>query len=76
MKDEKLHALWENEKNWGHGRFGCYFCKDDPRLVVPKRGLPGGTFNMAHRLAVPLLTAIILLLIILVLIGFLGQVFR
>jgi uncharacterized membrane protein len=41
-----------------------------------QRGLPGGTFNMAHRWAVPLLTVIVVVLIALVLTGFLGHVFR
>ena len=67
MTKDDLHKLWSDERNWGHGPLGTYFCKDDPRLIVPKRRLPGGTFNMAHRWAVPLLTLIPLLLIVLVL---------
>jgi uncharacterized membrane protein len=66
MNKDDLNRLWEDERNWGHGVWGCYFCKEDPRLIVPKRRLPGGTFNMAHRAAVPLMTAIIVILILLV----------
>lgn len=69
MDSDELRKLWEDERNWGHGSWGCYFCKADPRLIIPKRRLPGGTFNMAHRLAVPLLTLILVLLILLVLLG-------
>ena len=66
MQRDELQKLWEDERNWGHGSWGCYFCKEDPRLIVPKRRLPGGTFNMAHRAAVPLLTAMFVFLILLV----------
>ncbi len=75
MNEQELRKLWEDERNWGHGSWGAYFCKDDPRLIVPKHRLPGGTFNMAHRWAVPLLTAILLLLILIALIGPLRLVF-
>lgn len=65
---KELDDLWNDEKNWGRGKLGAYFCKDDPRLVVRKRGLPGGTFNMAHQLAIPLLTVVIIILLGLVII--------
>ena len=72
MDKNELQRRWEDERNWGHGSWGAYFCKDDPRLVVPKRRLVGGTFNMAHRWAVPLLTAILVFLILFILVGALG----
>jgi len=75
MNSDVHRRLWEDPANWGHGVWGCYFCKDDPRLIVPKRRLPGGTFNMAHRLAVPLLAAIMIVLILMVILGPLGIVF-
>lgn len=68
MTNYDLKRMWEDERNWGHGAFGAYFCREDPRLVVPKRGLPGGTFNMAHRWAIPLLTGLFLLPIFVLLI--------
>ncbi|MCS6948651.1 MAG: DUF5808 domain-containing protein [Steroidobacteraceae bacterium] len=75
MQPDGLKRLWEDERHWGHGAWGCYFCKEDPRLIVPKRGLIGGTFNMAHRWAVPLLTLILLGLVALVLYAFLAPIF-
>ena len=75
MDHDELQKLWEEERNWGHGSWGCYFCKEDPRLIVPKHRLPGGTFNMAHRWAVPLLTVIIVFLILLVILTPLSVIF-
>ena len=43
MTSDELQKLWEDERNWGHGSWGCYFCKEDPRLIVPKHHLPGGS---------------------------------
>ncbi len=71
-----MRKLWEDERHWGDGVFGAYFCKDDPRLIVPKRGLPGGTFNMAHRWAMPLLAAIIVVLVVVILVLALTSTFR
>lgn len=41
--------FWSDPKNWGGGRCGFYFSKDDPRLWVPKR-IPalGITINLGH----------------------------
>ncbi|MGH8530944.1 MAG: hypothetical protein ACRETN_14050 [Nevskiales bacterium] len=61
--EEELRRLWEDERHWGHGVWGGYFCKEDPRLIVPKRRLPGGTFNMAHAWAAPIFAGIILMLV-------------
>ena len=73
-KDE-LHKLWEDERHWGDGPLGGYFCKQDPRLVVPERGYWGGTFNLAHHWAIPILTAIIVLLVVFVVMGWLFAAF-
>lgn len=48
MEKDELRRLWEDEQHWGRGSFGGNFCKQDPRLFVPKRRLPGGTLNLAH----------------------------
>jgi hypothetical protein len=49
---EELDRLWENPENW-HG-IGCYACRADPRVIVPKRvKWAGWTVNFAHRLAWP-----------------------
>uniref|UniRef100_A0A832H316 DUF5808 domain-containing protein n=1 Tax=Oscillatoriales cyanobacterium SpSt-402 TaxID=2282168 RepID=A0A832H316_9CYAN len=66
MNKVELRRLWEDEQHWGHGSLGGYFCKQDPRLFVPKRRLFGGTLNLAHALAIPILTGIIVMLVLLV----------
>jgi hypothetical protein len=41
-----LDELWNDKRNWSAWR---YRCKDDPRLIVPKRNPAlGWTFNWAH----------------------------
>jgi hypothetical protein len=41
-----LDRLWADLKNW---KGGIYSCKDDPRVVVPKRvRWAGWTVNFAH----------------------------
>jgi hypothetical protein len=42
-----LDKLWSDPANW-HG-WGFYYCKDDPRTIVPKRiKWTGWTINFAH----------------------------
>src|SRR5262245_25377365 len=42
-----LEKLWSDADNWRGGII--YFCKDDPRIIVPKRPRWGGwTLNFAH----------------------------
>jgi hypothetical protein len=36
LTEDELRKLWEDERYWGHGPLGAYFCKEDPRLIVPK----------------------------------------
>jgi len=47
MTKEELEKLWADKNNW---RWGCiYYCKDDPRLVVPKPiKWTGWTVNFAY----------------------------
>ena len=54
-----LERLWADDSHWR--ACSIYSCKDDPRLVVPKRnGKWGGwTMNIAHRSAWLLLAATI-----------------
>jgi hypothetical protein len=41
-----LDELWNDKRNWTTWR---YRCKDDPRMIVPKRNPAlGWTFNWAH----------------------------
>jgi uncharacterized membrane protein len=47
MKDPHLEELWKDPKNWRWKVF--YYCKEDPRLLVPKRlRWTGWTVNFAH----------------------------
>ena len=70
MTREEIEALWKDPKN---RKWGCvYYCKDDPRVVVPKqKKWAGWTINFAHTKAIPTLA----LLIVLVLAPVLGVVF-
>jgi hypothetical protein len=52
-----LEKLSGNPTNWN----GCYYsCKEDPRIIVPKRSRMGYTLNFAQSAAIPLLILIII----------------
>ena len=47
MTKEELETLWADKNNWLWG--AIYYCKNDPRLVVPKRiKWTGWTMNFAY----------------------------
>ena len=47
MTKEELEKLWADKDNWLCG--AIYYCKNDPRLVVPKRiKWTGWTVNFAY----------------------------
>jgi hypothetical protein len=47
MTKEELETLWRDKNNWLWG--AIYYCKKDPRLVVPKRvKWTGWTMNFAY----------------------------
>jgi len=47
MTKEELEKLWGDKNNWLG--FAIYYCKNDPRLVVPKRiKWTGWTMNFAY----------------------------
>ena len=47
MTKEELETLWRDKDNWLWG--AIYYCKKDPRLVVPKRlKWTGWTMNFAY----------------------------
>jgi hypothetical protein len=49
MDDEELKRHWGDPANWTRW---SYKCKEDPRLIVPKRNPAlGWTINSAHRKA-------------------------
>jgi len=47
MTKEELETLWRDKNNWRWG--AIYYCKKDPRLVVPKPvKWTGWTMNFAY----------------------------
>ena len=47
MDRQRLDLLWSDPRN--HRANGCYHCKEDPRIIVPKRREgTGWTINLAH----------------------------
>jgi len=49
LADGNYDHLWNDPKNWGGGFCGWYFCKEDPRLWVPKKIKNMGiTINLGH----------------------------
>jgi hypothetical protein len=62
MTREEIEACWKDPRNW---RWGIYFCKADPRVIVPKRlKWMGWTVNFAHLSAVPTLLFFLAFLVI------------
>ncbi len=60
MTRDELEALWSAPENW---KWGIYYCKDDPRAIVPKRAKwMGWTINFARPSAVPTLLLLLVLL--------------
>ncbi|MCJ7692772.1 MAG: DUF5808 domain-containing protein [Sedimentisphaerales bacterium] len=54
MAENEIHKLWKNPKNWRFFLF--YYCKADPRIIVPRRlRIFGWTLNLARPLAIPTL---------------------
>lgn len=61
MTREEIEACWKGPKNrkWGP----LYYCKADPRVIVPKRPKwMGWTANFAHPAAIPV-TALLIALV-------------
>ena len=62
MTREEIEACWRDPANRKWGIF--YYCKADPRLIVPKRPkCLGWTPNVAHPGAIPVTLLLIALLI-------------
>ena len=58
MSENEINDLWKDPQNW-RGIF-IYYCRDDPRIIVPKRlRITGWTLNFAHPWAIPTLILII-----------------
>lgn len=57
MTKEELETLWRDKSNWRGGII--YYCKKDPRLVVPKRvKWLGWTMNCVHPRAIGIIVFI------------------
>ena len=55
---EDLEALWKSPENWKAG--SIYYCKADPRVIVPKRQKwMGWTINFARASAFPTLIGLV-----------------
>jgi Family of unknown function (DUF5808) len=51
MTPEELEACWKDPHNWN---WAFYYCKADPRVIVPKRfKWAGWTINAARPSAIP-----------------------
>ena len=51
MTHEEIEACWKDSHNW---KWGIYYCKADPRVIVPKRlKWMGWTVNFARPSAIP-----------------------
>lgn len=70
MTSQAYEHLWKDPKNWGGGLTGFYFCKEDPRLWVPKR-IPalGITVNLGHPKGGAMLVGIFMVPFVILLIG-------
>lgn len=57
-ESQETDPLWADPANW---RFGViYFCRQDPRIIVPKRlKAMGWTINFARPMALPVLALMI-----------------
>jgi hypothetical protein len=62
MTPEELDDLRNDPEN---RKGGVYYCKEDPRVIVPRsRGLVGWTVNFARPSAIPLLSVMVALVIV------------
>lgn len=67
MTQEEIEGFWNDPHN---RKWGVYYCKADPRVIVPKRRKwMGWTLNFARPTAIPVLSGMIALILIPVLIA-------
>ena len=61
MTREEIETCWKDPRNYKWG--GVYYCKADPRVIVPKhRKWMGWTVNFARPSAIPVLLCVVALL--------------
>ena len=62
MTSEEIEACWKDPRN---RKGGVYFCKADPRVIVPRHlKWMGWTVNFARPSAIPVLLGMIALLVL------------
>lgn len=62
MTPEEIEACWKDPRNYTRG---VYYCKADPRVVVPRRWKwAGWTLNFARPSAIPVLLGMLALIIV------------
>lgn len=60
MGPDEIEACWKNPHSY---KCGIYYCKIDPRVIVPKRyKWMGWTINFARPTAIPVLLGLIALI--------------
>lgn len=60
MKREEIENCWKDPGNY---KWGLYFCKSDPRVIVPRRWKwMGWTLNFARPSAIPVLVCVLALI--------------
>jgi hypothetical protein len=63
MTREEIEACWKDPRNYKWGII--YFCKEDPRVIVPRRiKWMGWTLNFARPSAVPTLLLVVAFLVV------------
>jgi hypothetical protein len=63
MTRDEIETCWKDPRNWKWA--GIYFCKEDPRVIVPKRiKWFGWTLNFARPSAIPTVLLIVAFLVV------------
>jgi hypothetical protein len=61
MTEQEMEACWKDRGNY---KWGLYYCKSDPRPIVPKRiKWMGWTFNAARPSVIPATLALFAILL-------------
>jgi hypothetical protein len=61
MTPEEIEAIWKDRQNC---KWGFYYCRADPRVIVPRRRIWGWTINFARPSAIPALLGMMVLIVL------------
>jgi hypothetical protein len=62
MTREEIENCWKDPRNWKGSIYGIYYCKADPRVIVPKHPKwRGWTANFARPSAIPVVLLLLAL---------------